>query len=149
MNFSWRSDIHAVLEVHLYSRLEHHNAMEITKNKNPWDRLKLVFVQIFKTNHTLGYEFFWNHKHLAKVFWFADFFLEILKIHRLVWIFPWPLVALYLFHQCFILYVQIFTFVPPAVRVLSPARAPRGLHRALFMNLAPHGKIWTKNAASL
>jgi hypothetical protein len=39
--------------------------------------------------------------------------------------------------------------VPPAVRVLSPARAPRGLHRALFMNSVSHGKIWTKNAASL
>ena len=39
--------------------------------------------------------------------------------------------------------------VPPAVRVLSPARAPRGLHRALFMNSVSHGKIWTNNAASL
>jgi hypothetical protein len=39
--------------------------------------------------------------------------------------------------------------VAPAVRVLSPARAPRGLHRALFMNSVSHGKIWTSNAASL
>jgi hypothetical protein len=42
-----------------------------------------------------------------------------------------------------------FMIVPPAVRVLSPARAPRGLHRASFMNSVSHGKIWTKNAASL
>ena len=41
------------------------------------------------------------------------------------------------------------TVVTPAVRVLSPARAPRGLHRALVMNSVSHGKIWTKNAASL
>ena len=38
--------------------------------------------------------------------------------------------------------------VSPAVRVLSPAWAPRGLHRALFMNSVSHGKIWTENAAS-
>jgi hypothetical protein len=37
--------------------------------------------------HTLGYGFlFGNHIELARVsrFWFADFFLEIFKIHRLV-----------------------------------------------------------------
>ena len=39
--------------------------------------------------------------------------------------------------------------VSPAAWVLSPARAPRGLHRALFMNSVSHGKIWIKNAASL
>ncbi len=39
--------------------------------------------------------------------------------------------------------------VSPAVWVLSPARAPQGLHRALFMNSVSHGKIWTNNAASL
>jgi hypothetical protein len=39
--------------------------------------------------------------------------------------------------------------VAPAARFLSPARAPRGLHRALFMNSVSHGKIWTNNAASL
>ncbi len=38
--------------------------------------------------------------------------------------------------------------VPPAVRVLSPAWAPRGLHRAMFMNSVSHGKIWIENAAS-
>jgi len=38
--------------------------------------------------------------------------------------------------------------VPPAVRVLSPAWAPRGLHRAMFMNSVSHGKVWTENAAS-
>jgi hypothetical protein len=31
---------------------------------------------------------FGNPKHLTKVFWLADYFLEILKIHRQVWIFP-------------------------------------------------------------
>ena len=39
--------------------------------------------------------------------------------------------------------------VEPVARFLSPARAPRGLHRALFMNSVSHGKIWTDNAASL
>ena len=43
---------------------------------------------------------------------------------------------------------MLLTIVPPAVRVLSPAWAPRGLHRALFMNSVSHGKIWTENAAS-
>ncbi len=38
--------------------------------------------------------------------------------------------------------------VVPAVRVLSLAWAPRGLHRAMFMNSVSHGKVWTKNAAS-
>ncbi len=38
--------------------------------------------------------------------------------------------------------------VSPAVWVLSPVWAPRGLHRALFMNSVSHGKIWTENAAS-
>jgi hypothetical protein len=45
--------------------------------------------------------------------------------------------------------ISVTNTVPPAVRVLSPARAPRGLHRALFMNSVSHGKIWTENAASL
>ena len=30
--------------------------------------------------------------------------------------------------------------VEPVARFLSPARAPRGLHRALFMNSVSHGK---------
>ena len=38
--------------------------------------------------------------------------------------------------------------MPPAVRVLSPAWAPQGLHRAMFMNSVSHGKAWIKNAAS-
>jgi hypothetical protein len=41
------------------------------------------------------------------------------------------------------------TPVPPAVRVLSPAWAPRGLHRAMFMNSVSHRKVRTENAASL
>ena len=36
----------------------------------------------------------------------------------------------------------------PAVWVLSPAWAPRGLHRAMFMNSVSHGKVRTENAAS-
>ncbi len=44
--------------------------------------------------------------------------------------------------------IQAGGSVPPAVRVLSPAWAPLGLHRALFMNSVSHGKIWTENAAS-
>jgi hypothetical protein len=40
------------------------------------------------------------------------------------------------------------SFVVPAIRVLSLAWAPRGLHRAMFMNSVSHGKAWTKNAAS-
>ncbi len=43
----------------------------------------------------------------------------------------------------------LFLCVAPAARFLSTARAPRGLHRALFMNSVSHGKIWTNNAASL
>ncbi len=35
---------------------------------------------------------------------------------------------------------QAFIFVEPVARFLSPARAPRGLHRALFMNSVSHGK---------
>ncbi len=47
-------------------------------------------------------------------------------------------------------YVHIkSTTVEPVARFLSPARAPRGLHRALFMDSVSHGKIWTDNAASL
>jgi hypothetical protein len=38
--------------------------------------------------------------------------------------------------------------VAPVARVLSPAWAPRGLHRAMFMNSVSHGKAWIKNAAS-
>ncbi len=44
--------------------------------------------------------------------------------------------------------IQDTNNVPPAVRVLSPAWAPRGFHRAMFMNSVSHGKAWIKNAAS-
>jgi hypothetical protein len=43
---------------------------------------------------------------------------------------------------------MVESFVVPAIRVLSPAWAPRGLHRAMFMNSVCHGKVWTENAAS-
>jgi hypothetical protein len=34
-------------------------------------------------------------------FYLIDFFLEIFKIHKLVWIFLWIFVCLNLFHKCF------------------------------------------------
>ena len=40
---------------------------------------------------------------------------------------------------------KMMVYVPPAVRVLSPAWAPRGLHRAMFMNSVSHGKVRTEN----
>jgi hypothetical protein len=55
--------------------------------------------------HTLGYDFLCrNHKHLAKVsrLLFEDFFLEIFKIHRLIWISYGFLVVLMVFLQCFV-----------------------------------------------
>jgi hypothetical protein len=43
-------------------------------------------------------------------FWFADFFLKIFKIHRLVLIFYGYLIVLNLFHQCFVVSYSIINF---------------------------------------
>ena len=40
-----------------------------------------------------------NIWHMSRDFWFTDFFLEILKIHRLLWIFLWILVVFNMIHQ--------------------------------------------------
>ncbi len=60
--------------------------------------------------HTPAYAFFveitkiWQK---SRDFWFADFFLEIFKFHRLVWIFP---MDFWLFYICFInVSVKVFT----------------------------------------
>jgi hypothetical protein len=44
--------------------------------------------------------------------------------------------------------IQYIIGVVPAIRVLSLAWAPRGFHRAMFMNSVSHGKVWAKNTAS-
>jgi hypothetical protein len=60
--------------------------MEITKNKNPLlgSRFSIDFFI-----HTLVYGFLLvtNIWQKSRDYWFADFFLVILKIHWLVWIF--------------------------------------------------------------
>jgi hypothetical protein len=40
------------------------------------------------------------------------------------------------------------TTVPPALGVLSLARASRKFQKAVFMKSVSHGKVWTKNMAS-
>ncbi len=66
-------------------------------------------MEITKKIHRLGYGFSMvffleiaNIWQKSQDFWFADFFLEIFKIHRLVWLFIWIfLVVLNVSHQCF------------------------------------------------
>ncbi len=66
-------------------------------------------MEITKKIHRLGYRFSMvffleiaNIWQKSQDFWFADFFLEIFKIHRLVWLILWIfLVVLNVFHQCF------------------------------------------------
>ncbi len=76
----------------------HRTEMEITKKKKIHGlayRFSIDFLI-----QTLGFVFFWQK---SRDFRFADFFLDIFKIHRLEWIFLWFLAALNLFLQCFIL----------------------------------------------
>jgi hypothetical protein len=61
--------------------------MEITKYKNPW-----IFYRFLNPYPSLWIFLLENHIDLGKKsrdFWLANFFLEIFKIHRLVWIFLW------------------------------------------------------------
>ena len=64
--------------------------MEITKNKDPSARLK-IFHRFLNPNPRIWFFLLeiTNIWQKSRDFWFADFFLEIFKIYRLVWIFLW------------------------------------------------------------
>jgi hypothetical protein len=58
-------------------------------------------------------DFFENHKD-----WFPEFFLEIVKIHRLVWIFLW-------IFCCCVVYKLHSEILPPPAPYLALPLSPR------------------------
>ncbi len=65
--------------------------MEITKNKNPKARVQIDVLQIFQfiPQSMVFFLEITNIRQKSQDFWFADLFLEIFTIHRLVWISQW------------------------------------------------------------